>query len=257
MRSWNAAKKSGESYLIETCYRLGLESARRNPSDAGAALLAAERTVIFKEAAVADLAGAREFFLAGHSDGLQENPKARSAFDRCVASVAAKGGAYDPRAVCASAGRKKLGQAEMTRRAVAGKGKAARGNPASVLVDGREIFTGSQQEAAALAARLKSEGIKVTTKAAAKGARHGWKKNAGYVVHPSGNQYAGLRQAQKAAAALSKERSGHASVGKMGGTSKLFAYDRGRPERRNPRILRKHTRYWNSKAAGGLPRIAA
>jgi hypothetical protein len=52
-------------------------------------------------------------------------------------------------------------------------------NPASVLVDGREIFTGSQQEAAALTARLKSEGLKATTKAAEKGARHGWRKNPG------------------------------------------------------------------------------
>jgi hypothetical protein len=103
-------------------YRLGHEAARRNPAgDPGAALVAAERTIIFREAAIADLAGAREFFVAGYQDGSQENPKAKSAFDRCVASVAAKGGAYDPRAVCASAGRKKLGQAEMTRRAKAGK----------------------------------------------------------------------------------------------------------------------------------------
>jgi len=55
-----------------------------------------------------------------------ENP---GAFERCVKSVKARGSAYDPRAVCATAGRKKYGQAEMTRRAIAGKRRAARGNP--------------------------------------------------------------------------------------------------------------------------------
>lgn len=55
----------------------------------------------------------------------------KSAFDRCVESVAARGGAADPRAVCATAGVRKYGQAEMTRRAIAGKKRAARrrGNP--------------------------------------------------------------------------------------------------------------------------------
>lgn len=50
----------------------------------------------------------------------------KSAFDRCVESVAARGGAADPRAVCATAGVRKYGQAEMTRRAMAGKKRAAR-----------------------------------------------------------------------------------------------------------------------------------
>ena len=90
-------------------YRLGHASARKNPGDAGAALMAVERTVVFKEAAVGDLASAREFFLAGYHDGTGErgNPKAQSAFDRCVAEVAKKGGAYDPRAVCAASARRK------------------------------------------------------------------------------------------------------------------------------------------------------
>ena len=162
-------------------YRIGHAAALRNPSGGPqAALVAAERTFVFREAAVTDLSGAREFFLAGFADGAGErrNPKAKSAFDKCVADVAKKGGAYDPHAVCAAAGRKKYGAAEMARRAAAGKKRAARGNPASVLVDGREIFTGSTQEAAALAARLKAEGHqKVTTEAAAKGAKHGWKRN--------------------------------------------------------------------------------
>jgi hypothetical protein len=52
----------------------------------------------------------------------------KSAFDRCVEDVEARGTAYDPRAVCAAIGRKKYGQREMTRRAIAGKRRAARGN---------------------------------------------------------------------------------------------------------------------------------
>jgi hypothetical protein len=53
------------------------------------------------------------------------NPK--GAFQRCVEELTARGGASDPRAVCAAAGRRKYGQAEMTRRAKAGKRAAARG----------------------------------------------------------------------------------------------------------------------------------
>lgn len=48
------------------------------------------------------------------------------AFERCVKEVSERGGAYDPRAVCATAGVRKFGQAEMTRRAIAGKKRAAR-----------------------------------------------------------------------------------------------------------------------------------
>jgi hypothetical protein len=51
---------------------------------------------------------------------------AKSAFQRCVSDVEKKGGAYDPRAVCASAGRSKYGQREMTRRSLAGKKRARR-----------------------------------------------------------------------------------------------------------------------------------
>ena len=54
-----------------------------------------------------------------------------SAFEKCVEDVTARGSAYDPRAVCATAGRRKYGQAEMTRRAIAGRRAArARGNEA-------------------------------------------------------------------------------------------------------------------------------
>lgn len=47
--------------------------------------------------------------------------KRKSAFDRCVESVTAKRSADDPRAVCAVAGRRKYGQAEMTRRSIEGR----------------------------------------------------------------------------------------------------------------------------------------
>ena len=69
------------------------------------------------------------------------------AFAKCVASVKKKGGASDPRAVCAAAGRKKYGQAEMTRRSVAGKKrKARRGNPADAAAAAFEEFHGRESE---------------------------------------------------------------------------------------------------------------
>ena len=47
-------------------------------------------------------------------------------FARCVKAVAEKGGAYDPKAVCASAGRKKFGAKKMASMARAGKKRAKR-----------------------------------------------------------------------------------------------------------------------------------
>ena len=54
---------------------------------------------------------------------VRENP---TRFEKCVEDVEARGGAQDPNAVCASAGRKKYGKAEFQRMAAAGKRKAAR-----------------------------------------------------------------------------------------------------------------------------------
>ena len=51
-------------------------------------------------------------------------------FRRCVASVRARGGAYDPEAVCASAGRKKYGAAAMAAMAAAGRRRKRR-NPSA------------------------------------------------------------------------------------------------------------------------------
>ena len=52
-----------------------------------------------------------------------ENP---TAFARCVASVSKRGGAYDPKAVCASAGRKKYGKKKFAKMAAAGRKRAAK-----------------------------------------------------------------------------------------------------------------------------------
>jgi hypothetical protein len=50
-------------------------------------------------------------------------------FKRCVAAVSEKGGAVDPRAVCAAAGRKRYGAKKYAALAKAGRKRAARGNP--------------------------------------------------------------------------------------------------------------------------------
>jgi hypothetical protein len=49
-------------------------------------------------------------------------------FAKCVKAVAEKGGAYDPNAVCASAGRRKYGPRKMAAMAKAGRKRAARKN---------------------------------------------------------------------------------------------------------------------------------
>lgn len=77
----------------------------------------------------------------------EKRAKNPGAFAKCVKSVSARGGASDPRAVCAAAGRKKYGQAEMTRRSVAGKKrKARRGNPADAAAAAFEEFHGRESE---------------------------------------------------------------------------------------------------------------
>ena len=58
------------------------------------------------------------------------NPGAAgTAFKRCVAAVEARGGAYSPRGVCATAGRAKYGKKRFQEMAAAGKRRAKRGNP--------------------------------------------------------------------------------------------------------------------------------
>jgi hypothetical protein len=62
-----------------------------------------------------------------------------SRFDKCVESVEARGGAYDPRAVCAAAGRKKYGAKKMAAMARAGR---KRKNPADEAAQAFEDFHG-------------------------------------------------------------------------------------------------------------------
>jgi hypothetical protein len=50
----------------------------------------------------------------------------RGAFERCVESVSKRGGAYSPRGVCATAGRRKYGKKKFQAMAAAGRRKAAR-----------------------------------------------------------------------------------------------------------------------------------
>jgi hypothetical protein len=47
-------------------------------------------------------------------------------FERCVEEVSAKGGAYDPQAVCATAGRQKYGKKRFQKMAAAGRRRARR-----------------------------------------------------------------------------------------------------------------------------------
>jgi len=68
----------------------------------------------------------------------------RGEFQRCVDAVASRGGAYDPRAVCAAMERRKYGQKELTRRSVAGRKAAKRKsrNPAAASAAVYEEFHG-------------------------------------------------------------------------------------------------------------------
>lgn len=71
--------------------------------------------------------------------GKKPNPGDGSRFKKCVEEVAAKGGAYDPRAVCAAEGRKKYGAKKFAAMARAGKRRKAR-NVAAGFMDEDGIF---------------------------------------------------------------------------------------------------------------------
>lgn len=103
---------------MATFRQAGADAARRG--------LTAERAVLeyFRaDMSAGELGAGLEQFLDGY--GVKQNPGRATLFERCVRSVTERGGARDPRAVCAAAGRRKLGQAEMTRRSVAGRKKNA------------------------------------------------------------------------------------------------------------------------------------
>lgn len=66
-----------------------------------------------------------------------------SRFKKCVKSVKARGGAADPRAVCAAIGRKKYGKKKFQEMAAAGKRKAKRKrNPGAEAAEAYEITHG-------------------------------------------------------------------------------------------------------------------
>jgi hypothetical protein len=83
----------------------------------------------------AELADAK----AGHA--IRANPGLTGRFKKCVAAVSSRGGAYDPKAVCAAEERRKYGQKALTAASVAGKKRATRkrGNPILKTADGRKI----------------------------------------------------------------------------------------------------------------------
>lgn len=72
------------------------------------------------------------------------NPGESGAFERCVASVTARGTARSPRGVCAAAGRKKYGSKKFAKMAAAGKrrAKATRANPVETAAERYEFFHG-------------------------------------------------------------------------------------------------------------------
>lgn len=132
---YNPAKKDPPTYAQ---YAWAVSNHTRGAHDEGGAVIHATPKHLRIEYAqrIAEAAGRtkRERF------DERWNP-ATGAFERCVETVSKRGGATDPRAVCAAAGRKKYGQAEMTRRAVAGKKRAKR-NPADVSAEVFEEFHG-------------------------------------------------------------------------------------------------------------------
>ena len=85
------------------------------------------------------------------------NPgKPGSEFKRCVKGVSSRGGAYDPRAVCAAAGRRKYGAKKFQSMALAGKLRVARrsGNPRA------QAFFSSEADAERYARYLREHGKK-------------------------------------------------------------------------------------------------
>jgi len=82
----------------------------------------------------------------------RKNPGAPgAAFKRCVAAVAAKGGAYSPRGVCATAGRKKYGAKKFAAMGRAGRhkknaGKKKRKNPEASAAERYRLFHGKDPD---------------------------------------------------------------------------------------------------------------
>jgi hypothetical protein len=94
---------------------------------------------------------------------LQGNPRrTKGEFAKCVKAVSSKGGAYDPRAVCASAGRKKYGAKKFQAMALAGKKRAKRGNPKPRMVKvlGYTVREGTKRHAILLEQKRQFDDLK-------------------------------------------------------------------------------------------------
>jgi hypothetical protein len=141
----------------------------------------------------------------GRKVRIVQNPE--SAFERCVKEVASRGTAYDPRAVCATAGRRKYDQAEMTRRSVAGRKRAARrrgANPrgkagSSVprpVIGGRK-FRGSPDYAAQVD-RLNEQFEAAMRRGAVQRARDIWAKKERLLSKVSGEFHSNPAEAARA-----------------------------------------------------------
>lgn len=102
---------------------------------------------------VATLRGYRKLFGGKIPKGALEqirreyakNPGGPGAFERCVRAVAARGSAYSPRGVCATAGRKKYGAKKFAEMAQAGRRRKVH-NPEDASAENYERFHGRAPE---------------------------------------------------------------------------------------------------------------
>ena len=160
MKGWNAEKRRGNPAKFDRCvkavkkrggaydpYAVCTAAGTQNPSrlvvydgEVWQVVRILTRGPYAGQLVLRSVRGDSEAIVPRHSvTPYTGNP---SAFEQCVSDVEARGGARDPRAVCAAAGRKKYGQREMTRRSLAGKRKAAKRNPATAAAEGFEEFHG-------------------------------------------------------------------------------------------------------------------
>jgi len=132
------ALKSAEDDLADATRKLGAVLRRTGSmTSAEKAQQTEARAIVAQyEARLADAKAGR---------AVKANPGLTGRFKACVKAVKAKGGAYDPKAVCASEERRRYGQKALTKASIAGKKRAARKrakgkkNPTLKTADGRKL----------------------------------------------------------------------------------------------------------------------
>jgi len=125
-RQYNPGSKQAPTFQQ---YAWAVANHARGAHDEGGAIIHATPLNLRREYAGQIWDARRERGTDSSMPDWAKNPGAPgAAFKRCVRDVEAKGGADDPKAVCAAAGRKKYGKAEFQRMAAAGRKRAAR-NP--------------------------------------------------------------------------------------------------------------------------------